>query len=154
MTDLLGKLTIMSLDGVGGPIIAQYNPKELAMDKSVPWQKSPTASGDTPELQFTSAEGRSLSFELFFNGYEDHKNVHTTYIEPLLVLTKVMDPSGPEDKRRPPRVQIRWAGFIFEGVIESVSTKYTMFLPDGSPCRCTASVKCKEASRATGGKAK
>ena len=152
----LPKLLILGLDN-GAQLEAQYNPKEIGIDKSVPWQKSPTSSGDQPELQFTSAEGRSMSFELFFDEYESGGNVHTKYVEKLLGFTRVMDPSksAPEDKRRPTRVRIAWGGGIpdFEGVIESVSTKYTMFLPSGAPCRCTCSIKVKEASRAKGAKA-
>lgn len=151
----LPKLLILGLDN-GAQLKAQYNPKELGIDKSVPWQKSPTSSGDQPELQFTSAEGRSMSFELFFDEYEKGGNVHAQYVEPLLAMTRVMDPSksAPEDKRRPTRVSISWGAGIppFEGVIESVSTKYTMFLPSGVPCRCTCSIKVKEASRAKGAK--
>jgi hypothetical protein len=69
------KLTIIPLDA-GSPVIAQYNPKELGVDKSVPWQKAATSTGDQPEMQFTAAEGRSMSFELFFDGYETETNVH------------------------------------------------------------------------------
>jgi|JI6StandDraft_1071083.scaffolds.fasta_scaffold41197_3 hypothetical protein len=145
----LQKLTIIGLD-LGGTVTAQFNPKEVGVDKSVPWQKSPTSSGDQPEMQFTSAEGRSMSFELFFDEYETGGNVHAMYVEGLLAFARVMDPKGAEDKRRPTRVRVKWGGLPdFEGVIESVATKYTMFLPDGTPCRCTCSVKFKEASRAT-----
>lgn len=35
----------------------------------------------------------------------------------------------------------------FEGVIESIGTKYTMFLSNGTPVRATVSLKVKEASR-------
>ena len=147
-SSLLQKLTIIGLD-LGGEVKAQFNPKEVGIDKSVPWQKSPTSSGDQPEMQFTSAEGRSMSLELFFDEYESGGNVHTTYVEGLLAFARVMDPKGVEEKRRPTRVKVKWGGLPdFEGVIESVSTKYTMFLPDGTPCRCTCSVKFKEASRA------
>lgn len=146
----MSKLLIVGLDN-GVSLEAQYNPKELGIDKSVPWQKSPTSSGDQPELQFTSAEGRSMSFELFFDGYEKGVNVHAIYVEPLLALTRVMDASksAPEDKRRPTRVRIQWGNGIppFEGVLESVSTKYTMFMPGGRPVRATASVKLIEAER-------
>ncbi len=150
MSNALAKLQIIGLEA-GGTLNAQYNPKEIGIDKSVPWQKSPTSSGDQPELQFTSAEGRSMSFELFFDEYESGGNVHAKYVEQLLTFARVMQPTGPEDKRRPTRVRIAWGGGIpdFEGVIESVSTKYTMFLPSGVPCRCTCSVKVKEASRAS-----
>jgi len=45
-------------------------------------------------------------------------------------------------------VLIIWGGLpAFEGVIESVGTKYTMFLPNGTPVRATCTVKFKEASR-------
>ena len=70
----MSKLLILGLDN-GVQLTAQYNPKELGIDKSVPWQKSPTSSGDQPELQFTSAEGRSMSFELFFDEYDGAGNL-------------------------------------------------------------------------------
>lgn len=145
-----GKLTIIGLDN-GVTVTAQYNPKEMGVDKSVPWQKAPTSSGDQPELQFTSAEGRSMSFELFFDEYENGGNVHTKYVAPLLKLAMVMEPNGSEDKKRPTRVRINWGAGLpdFEGVIESIGTKYTMFLPSGAPVRATCSVKVKEASRAS-----
>ena len=43
-----------------------------------------------------------------------------------------------------------WGGLpAFEGVIASVSVKYTMFLPSGIPVRATTSVSVKEAGRAS-----
>ena len=155
---MAGKLTIIALDTPAPPgkkdLTAQYNPKELGVDKSVPWQKAPTSTGDQPEMQFTSAEGRSMSFELFFDTYEAGGNVHSDYVGPLLSLAMVMDPSptAPEEKRRPPRVRILWGNGAlpqFDGVVASVGTKYTMFLPDGTPVRATCSVKITEASSAS-----
>jgi len=143
------KLTIIGLDN-GVTVRAQYNPKELGVDKSVPWQKAPTSSGDQPELTFTSAEGRSMSLELFFDTYEQGTDVHGAHVAALLQLAMVMDPNGSEDKKRPTRVKVIWGGLpAFEGVIESIGTKYTMFLPSGTPVRATCSVKIKEASRAS-----
>jgi hypothetical protein len=37
----------------------------------------------------------------------------------------------------------------FKCVIESISTKYTMFMPDGTPLRATVTLKLKEAERVT-----
>jgi nucleoid-associated protein YgaU len=37
-----------------------------------------------------------------------------------------------------------WGGFKFTGFIESLTVRYTMFLPDGKPCRATANVSMKE----------
>jgi hypothetical protein len=35
----------------------------------------------------------------------------------------------------------------FMGVIESLSTRYTMFFRDGTPCRATCSIKMKQANK-------
>jgi hypothetical protein len=43
-------------------------------------------------------------------------------------------------------------GGPFRGVIESLQTKYTMFLPNGTPVRATCNVKIKEAARIVQGK--
>lgn len=144
------KLTLVGLDSAV-KFTAQFNPKEIAIDKSVPWQKAPTSTGDQPELQFRSAEGRTMAFELEFDTSADGTDVHGAYVSKLVALAMATDPNGPEAKKRPTRVKVT-AGIgaiAFEGVIESIGTKYTMFLPDGTPVRATCSVKLKEASRAT-----
>ena len=61
-----------------GPVSFYFNPKELSVDKSVPWQKHKSAEGDQPELEFTSADGRSMSLELMFDTYEQSGNNTTT----------------------------------------------------------------------------
>ena len=67
-------------------------------------------------------------------------------------------PSGSdkENDRRPHRCVVKWGSTVpsFRCVIESVSTKYTMFTDDGTPVRATCTVKLKEAdvvSMAQGG---
>ena len=90
-----------------------------------------------------------MSFELMFDGFETGTNVHTAFVDNLVKLALVQDPSGAEEKKRPPKVGVKWgSGKLpeFEGVIESVSTKYTMFLPDGTPVRATCHVTIREAS--------
>ncbi|MET1083816.1 MAG: hypothetical protein ABWY12_12335 [Burkholderiales bacterium] len=137
------KFSIYSVEGPKIEVTAMYNPKELQVDKSVPWAKSPKSKADQPDLEFTSAEGRSMSFELMFDTYETGKNVHTEFVDNLIKLTLV------QDLKRPPKVGVTWgSGKLpeFQGVIESLSTKYTMFLPDGTPVRATCHVKIKEAS--------
>jgi hypothetical protein len=52
------------------------------------------------------------------------------------------------DKHRPPLVMFSWGGFQFKGVVESLTMRYTMFLPDGKPCRATANLSIKEAKTA------
>ncbi len=130
----------------GSFVEAQYNPKEIGLDKSVPWTKGKNSKSNTPDLEFTSADGRSLTLELFFDGYETNTDVHDTYVKKLLEMTEVMGTS-PEEKMRPPMVKVKCGDLPpFTGVLESVSTKFTMFTPGGMPVRATCSCKFKEAS--------
>ncbi|HTJ45471.1 MAG TPA: hypothetical protein VL463_25380 [Kofleriaceae bacterium] len=151
-TDKLQKLQIGSLDEPTKGIEAQYNPRELSVDKSVPWSKHKDSKGDQPHLEFTGADGRSLGLELTFDGFEKKASVQAQ-VDALLELAKVRDANASdEDHKRPHKVAVvfgRGSGNLpaFVGVIESVSTKYTMFLPDGTPVRATCTVKVKEADK-------
>jgi hypothetical protein len=71
------------LDDQGLTVRAQYNPKELQVDQAVPWKKPDSANktgtqaensggGDDGGIarEFTGAEGRSMSVEMLFDGYE------------------------------------------------------------------------------------
>jgi hypothetical protein len=150
------KLSIIALESMVGAkasaLEAQYNPKEMAVDKSVPWSKHKDSKSDHPHLEFSGADGRSMSFELMFDTYEDDANVQGK-VEILQRMAMVRNPaeSAPEDEKRPSRIKVIWSGGLppFEGVLESVGTKYTMFSPKGFPVRATCTVKVKEASRAS-----
>ena len=151
------KLTIASKDEPGIRVSAQYNPKELQVDQTVPWKKPEAAnqtgsekgSGDDPiALEFTGAEGRTMSVELLFDGYEKNESV-AGKIGALETLASVRNPSEPDEtKRRPHQCVVSWGGSglpSFLCVIESLSTKYSMFSPEGTPLRATCTVKLKEA---------
>lgn len=150
------KLSIIALESMVGAkaqaLEAQYNPKEISVDKSVPWSKHKDSKSDHPHLEFSGADGRSFSCELMFDTYEEDTNVQNK-VEILQRMAMVRNPatSAPEDEKRPSRVKMVWAGGLppFEGVLESVGTKYTMFSEKGFPVRATCTIKVKEASRAS-----
>ncbi|MBA3397543.1 MAG: hypothetical protein H0T89_33275 [Deltaproteobacteria bacterium] len=157
------KLTIGSLDKTSLTVKAQYNPKELQVDQSVPWKKPDSANKTGSQggsgggdggiaLEFTGAEGRSMSVELLFDGYEGSgRSVNVAgQVAILEELAAVMDPkSKDEKKRRPHHCVISWGDRglpKFQCVIESLSTKYSMFSSEGQPLRATCTVKLKEAT--------
>jgi len=144
----LVKCHIKNLDE-GDLIEAMFNPKEIAWDKSVPWQQHKRAKGDHPLMEFSSAKPATLAVELFFDTYETKANVHSAFVQKLQHLTMVKADSNDENKR-PPLCLFVWGTSFpsFKGVIESLSVKYTMFLPDGTPCRATCSVKMTQADSA------
>ena len=161
------KLTIGSLDqpDEAHTVRAQYNPKELQVDQSVPWKKPDSANKtgsqknnakdeDPIALEFTGAEGRTMTVELLFDGYELDAGPARTLkvagqIAILEALARVRDPKSSEEKmRRPHQCIVSWGARglpAFQCVIESLSTKYTMFSSDGEPLRATCTVKLKEA---------
>src|ERR1041385_3742124 len=152
-----GRLSIGTVEGPKHEVIAQYNPKELQVDKPVPWSKhnmanKQEAKSDRGEihLEFTGAESRSMQVELLFDGYEQKKSIADQVAE-LEKMASVMEPSsGTEDKRRPPLCVVTWGtnGLpSFRCVIESLSTKYTLFDRQGTPLRATCTVKLKEATK-------
>jgi phage protein U len=160
------KIFIKSLD-TGLTVTAQYNPKELQVDKSVPWSKvneankanAKSSSTQGIHLEFTGAEGRSLSVELLFDSVEGGaRSVDVAgSVKDLETLASVIEPGSPqEDKRRPHRCVCTWGSTLdsFRCVIESLSTKYTMFDAKGAPLRATCTVKLKEADVVSMGKAK
>jgi hypothetical protein len=155
----LSVLTVMSLD-TNDTVVAQFNPKELQIDKQVPWSKVNQANQSNEKgihLEFTGAEGRSMSIELLFDKFEENASVMPD-IEKLERFASVWEESKDENKRRPHRCVVTWGEMLgsqgFRCVIESLSTKYTMFSPSGVPLRATCTVKLKEAdvvSMAKGG---
>nr|MBA3453812.1 hypothetical protein [Deltaproteobacteria bacterium] len=104
-------------------------------------------------LEFTGAEGRSMSIELLFDGYEESDPKRSVdvaeQVGKLEKMARVIDPtSDDEKKRRPHHCTISWGDRglpRFDCVIESLSTKYTMFSTEGKPLRATCTVKLKEA---------
>lgn len=138
------KCMIKNLD-TGEEVEAHFNPKELAVEKSVPWNKHKDSKGDTPLLEFTDAEPKTMSVELLFDTYESRKSVYKKYVKTLESFTLIVD----QKKKRPPMCIFLWGKSFpsFMGVIESLATKYTMFLADGTPVRATVTVKMKQADK-------
>ena len=129
---------------------AQYNPSALQVDFAVPWNVNPQ-SNKAPQkgiqLEFTGAQGRTMSLELTFDGYEENKSIapQIADLHKMASVKKAGDPD--ENKRRPYMCVVTWGDTVqnFRCVIESLSTKYTMFSDKGVPLRATCTVKLKEA---------
>jgi len=157
------KLTIGSLDDTTIHVEAQYNPQELQVDQNVPWKKpdaanqtgshqQPSGGEDPIALEFTGAEGRTMTVELLFDGAEIGGTRTVNVTEKVVVLetlARVSEPTSKDEKlRRPHQCVVSWGAKglpSFQCVIESLSTKYMMFAGDGTPLRAKCTVKLKEA---------
>jgi hypothetical protein len=156
------KLTIGSLDD-STTVNAQYNPKELQIEQPIGWKK-PEAANKTGkqsgkaakknplELEFTGAEARTITVELLFDSAEGAGSPRYEKIEKKIedlvkLATVIKDDSKKETERRPHHCTVVWGTTLknFNCVIESLTTKYTMFDREGNPLRATCIVKLKEA---------
>jgi len=145
------KVTISSID-TGLKVEAQFNPKDLQVDKNVTWNKKPDPKQNLPGLEYTGADARTMSLELLFDEAETGNSVQDKVSVLLTLASTIGDPTAsgtPEDKKRPHKVAVIWGDSRkipeFKGVIASVTTKYTMFKADGTPVRATCNVKFTEA---------
>jgi hypothetical protein len=144
----MDKLRIIGLEGgaTGVTVEAQFNPKEISIDKSVPWQLQKTKGpGD---LQFSSANPKTMSFELMFDGFASGSSIQNG----IGMLHRLTDIDA--NLKRPPKVKVVWGTEgapdmmpTFEGVIESIGVKYTMFDGHGMPLRATVSMRLVEARK-------
>ena len=127
-------------------VVAQFQPQQVVIDKTVPWQQQPHTVGDAPNLQYFSGIGRVMAIDLVFDGVKSSTSVQAN-LDLLQRMTRALDANGPDDKRRPPLVAVRFPGGKipeFTGVIESLSIRYAQLLDDGTPVLASAMLRVRE----------
>jgi nucleoid-associated protein YgaU len=145
--------------GEGERIEVQFNPTELSIEKGVQLAEIAIPGLWAPLQQFVRGQAERLSVELFFDttdqgmGAQASSVTHLT--DKVYALARV-EPNG----HAPPRVRFVWGEAIpgrylpepvdgqgresFEGVVESVKHKFTLFSPRGVPLRATVSLALRE----------
>lgn len=135
----LKKAYIQPLNGKNTqPIEVLFNPAEYTLDKSNQFQSTPIVGLSTPLTQFINGNARTLTMDLFFDTYERNIDVRT-YTSKVQALLEI-----DSDLHAPPICQFVWDSIILKATIEKITSKYTMFLPDGTPVRATLNVTFKE----------
>jgi hypothetical protein len=118
-----------------------FNPTEYTVAKKTGYAEAAIPGLDAPIIQFSKGEARTLAIELLLDTctYDDGKDVRTQYVEELESFLMV---DG--DLHAPPPCKVVWGSLEFVGVLESLSTRYVLFLDDGTPVRVRASLSFKE----------
>ncbi len=123
-----------------------FNPKEFSVEKSNQFAEVNIPGLSSPILQFVRGNARTITMDLFFDTYEEGTDVrvHTDKITGWEAGEEkgLMDIDS--DLHAPPVCLFRWGSFQFKCIIERVSKRFTMFLPDGKPVRATLNVTLKE----------
>lgn len=143
----LTKVTIKALEGSGATCTAMFNPKELSLEKSVSWTPAKArGEGSAQEertLEYQDPQPSKLSVTLFFDTFEQKRDCYAD-IQPLESMALI-----DSALKRPPLCLFLWGGkFRFQGVVASISQKYTMFLADGTRVRCEVGLQMQSAAAA------
>ena len=138
----LKKAFIQILDAQGKvkeevPVL--FNPTEYSMEKSNEFASVNIPGLESPMLQFSRGNLETLTMDLFFDSYEENKDVRMDYTTKITDLLKI-DP----DIHAPPILRFVWGSLNFTCVLSKVSKKFTMFRSDGIPVRATLSVTFNE----------
>lgn len=145
---------------VGAAIAVQFNPTEYSLSKSNQFADIAIPGLDSPVVQFVRGDTEKLSLELFFDSTEDGTGPNAKAVtaaggklDQIYRLIKI------ESKTHaPPIVRITWSDFfpntaagfrtesstVFDGLIESVDRKFTLFNSKGVPLRATLTLSIRQ----------
>lgn len=131
--------------GGGETINFQFNPKELQVDKVAKWKFDAKAgSKKAPPAQYLGPDPASMTVELFLDACENPSGDVSKDVKKLTDACIPTQSSKDKGKPLPKGVRFGWGSFSFEGYIEKVSAKYTLFRPDGTPIRASCTIAMKE----------
>jgi nucleoid-associated protein YgaU len=144
-------------------IDVQFNPTELSFTKAAQFAEIAIPGLDSPIQQFVRGQVEKLNVELFFDttdaGTGDTATSVTTLTDRFYQLVKIV--SG---THAPPICEFQWNASHFPGlgeggmgpgfanqsrhsfrcVVETVTQKFTLFSPQGTPLRATLSLALRE----------
>ncbi len=128
----------------GQSVPCMFNPTDYSFTKSNDWQEQKSEKQNVANLQFGGGSGATLKLVLFFDTYEAHGAFQAgadvrQYTNGIWNMMKVTT-SG-----IPPTCRFQWGTFwSFEGVITSITQKFTLFDSDGTPLRSTLNIDLKQ----------
>jgi Contractile injection system tube protein len=137
------RAVLMGSDGTSLP--CQFNPTTVRISKTSTWSAHPSrGSSKAPTPQFVGTGPEVLSAHLLFDGFDTlggQGGPVAGAVSQLLEWTCVPAASYDSATPQPPTVTFRWGtGIGFTGFLKQVQAEYTMFSPDGTPLRATASI--------------
>lgn len=129
-----------------GELAFQYNPRELTISKTANWNSQPARGAQkAAQPEFTGAGPGKISLELFFDASTTHDGSVVAAVEQLLTCCVPTEASRGAGRATPPLVVLQWGTTrSFPAYVASVTAKYTLFTPGGTPIRATASVALEE----------
>lgn len=131
-----------------GELQFMYNPAEITTSKAANWNRPPARgarSASKPE--YHGAGPQSFQMEVWFDAWDDADADVTRSVKALLGWTKPTKASM-DKVPQPPILNVEWgASQVFQDYrcfLKSVSAKYVLFKPDGTPIRASCTIALEE----------
>lgn len=127
-------------------LTCHFNPKEYSTKKSANWErKNQKGAAQAAFPQFKGAGPVSLSLELFLDASESASGRIGDDVDKLFACCAPTARTRSDTKPHPPLVNFMWGSATsFTAIVQSVSAKYTLFRPDGTPTRAVCRVELEE----------
>jgi nucleoid-associated protein YgaU len=142
LSEVLGK----ARSGGEGEIVFTFNPNQFSISKSAGWSRVPQRTATSSAMpQFTGSEPAILTLEVFFDASEAQTPRVAADVQRLLDCVRPLRQTIASDEPSPPLVVFGWGRFTsFVAIVKQVNANYTMFRPDGTPTRATATITLEE----------
>lgn len=131
----------------GLSVSCMFNPYEYTVSKSNSFCEKPRMDADTPHGEFSKADAQTLRLSLVFDTYEAGEDVSQKTRELwkfMMTKTQKAREGGRQAKKiPPPQVAFEWGVFRFVAYIQSMTQRFTLFKPDGTPVRAKVDVTFK-----------
>ena len=146
------KAYLCRIDDPSTKVPFTFNPNELTIERTNQFTEINIPGLPSSTFQFVKGGARTLSMDLFFDTYEDNEDVRV-YTDKITgwdigTFSKTSPFKGlmdiDSDLHAPPICLFIWGALLFPCIIERVTKKFTLFLPEGIPVRATLNVTLKE----------
>lgn len=122
-----------------------FNPNEYTLTKNNTWERKESKGKNVPSIEFKQGGSQTLKLQLLFDTYAEGTDVrdYTDLIWKMMAVdeTKKNSKTG---KSSPPHVTFEWGKLYFTAVITTISQKFTLFLPNGTPVRTTVDITLEQ----------
>lgn len=124
----------------------QFNPKELSLTKNAKWGRDPQRNAKkSGPPEFKGSDPCKLALEMFLDATDKMDDAVVKKVEQLFTCCVATEESRQHGKGSPPWVIFKWGGMTgFPAYVASVTAKYTLFTPSGTPVRAVCTVNLEE----------
>jgi hypothetical protein len=145
----LQKAKLYNADTAKEVVTFHFNPNELTVVQTNGWEKDPTSGSVLPDMKFTGVGARTLNLTgVVFDTYEQKTDVRVETDKVMSLMAVAPSTGNIARQNRPPHVEFGWGTFrSFSAIVTSVTQRFSLFLPDGTPVRAHLTINLQEVPR-------